>query len=267
MEWLKDKKNAPIVAAIAGAVIVAVFCLWWFVLRAPAETPVTPDETAQQGAPAPGDAGAGVVAPAGPGTPGGPAATGVPAATSPGVPGTTASTPAAANGVQVASVKPMETWRGDPFQPIGYKPVKKGPQPKPHIWDFPYEKLPIRFKVDGGKGKKWEKPEIQQPSRRMAGLLLNDRVYAIIEANGSSQVVQPGDYTTDRLAMVERIESDRVVLKTVDEKPRYITVKMAGSPKVQTGSAEPGSPAPPMPRPGANRGGAMAPGLNSPPPP
>ena len=138
----------------------------------------------------------------------------------------------------------METWRGDPFQPIGYKPPKKGRQPKPPIWDFPYEKLPINFRADGGRGKKWEKPEIQQPSRRMAGILLNDRVYAIIESNGASQVVQPGDYTTDRLAMVERIESDRVVLKTVDEKPRYITVKMAASPTIQPSVAPS---APPMP--------------------
>ena len=252
MEWLKDKKNAPIVATIAGAVIVAVFCLWWFVLRAPAETP--PDQTAQQtdgsGAPPPG-------------------AAMTPAAGAPPAPAPAAAVaPAAGNGVQVASVTPMETWRSDPFQPIGYKPPKKGRQPKPPIWDFPYEKLPINFKADGGRGKKWEKPEIQQPSRRMAGILLNDRVYAIIESNGASQVVQPGDYTTDRLATVERIEPDKVVLKTVDDKPRYITVRMAGSPTAGSspmGLTSPSSP--PVSRygpqpPGMPRG---APGLEPPP--
>lgn len=251
MEWLKDKKNAPIVATIAVVVIVGVgLCMWRFVISPP-QAPL-PDQTAQQtaelGAPPPD----GTMMPAAPGTD-------VPAATAPAA----AVTPAAGNGVQVASVTPMETWRSDPFQPIGYKPPARGRQPKPPIWDFPYMKLPIKLLADGGHGKKWEKPEIQQPSRRMAGILLNDRVYAIIESNGASQVVQPGDYTTDRLAMVERIEPDKVVLKTVDDKPRYITVRMAASPTVQSSPAGSTSPSGP-PRyapsaPGLPRGGA--PGL------
>jgi len=104
---------------------------------------------------------------------------------------------------------------------------------------------------------------VQQPSRRMAGILLGDRVYAIIETNGIAQVVQPGDYTTDRLAVVERIEPGKVVLKTVDEKPRYVAVRMAASPVSQTvtpsqptGPGQPNFPGPPGIRP-----------PNAPPPP
>lgn len=257
MDWLKDKKNQPIVAGIAiGVVVIVVACLWFFVLRpAPAATATdataTPDQTAQQtpggptpGAPAPGVTPAvpgpgdarpaapatGAAAPAAPGQPGQPATPAQPAAGAP-VPG-----------VKVASVTPMETWRGDPFQPIGYKPTPKVTN-KPHIRDFPFDRLPVRVVWDkAGNDRRKQKAEIQQPSRRMAGILLNDRVYAIIEAGGVSQVVQPGDYTTDRLAMVERIEPDRVVLKTVDEKPRYITVKMAASPMAQSGSGSPSAP-------------------------
>jgi hypothetical protein len=149
----------------------------------------------------------------------------------------------------------METWRADPFLPIGYKPPPKAKvQPKPRIADFPFMKIPVKI-TTAGVGKKVDKPEIPQPSRRMAGILLDDRIYAIIETNGVSQVVQPGDYTTDRLALVERIEPDKVVLKTVDDKPRYITVKMASSPVTQqldTG-ASPGAPPAPLPSP-ARRG-------------
>jgi type II secretory pathway component PulC len=94
----------------------------------------------------------------------------------------------------------------------------------------------------------------------MAGILLGDRVYAIIETNGATQVVQPGDYTTDRLAIVQRIEPDKVVLKTVDEKPRTVTVRMAASPTVQSPSV-PSTPS------GPSRSGYSPPGVAPPPPP
>ncbi len=253
MEWLKNPKNTPIVGAIAGVIIlVALFSMWWFVLRTPS-APEAPQDQAAMPAEAvdpnaapdavPVDAGAPAPAPD-EAAPVDPSAAPAPAA------------PPA--GEQVASAQPMETWRADPFLPIGYKPPPKAKvQPKPRIMDFPFMKLPVKI-TTAGVGKKVEKPEIAQPSRRMAGILLDDRIYAIIETNGVSQVVQPGDYTTDRLALVERIEPDKVVLKTVDDKPRYITVKMASSPIVQ--QVEPGVNSPPpavAPRPG--RGGPHQP--------
>jgi len=130
----------------------------------------------------------------------------------------------------------METWRNDPFQPIGYKKPPKVKQ-NPPIRDFPFEKIDLPGIHIGQNGKNKEIPELPQPPRRMAGILLNQRVYAIIETNGVSDVVQPGDMLKDHLASVERIEPDKIILKTVDKKPRYITVKMAASPHVDNSSA------------------------------
>lgn len=125
---------------------------------------------------------------------------------------------------------PMETWRDDPFLPVGYKQPTIIKRPVPPIYDLPIPDLPRYHKIDDG-GQKVEQV-VQQPMRRMAGLLLSGRVYAILETNGKTEVVQPGDTLNDRLAMVDRIERDKVILKTVDKVPRYITVRMAGASRV-----------------------------------
>lgn len=269
MDWLKDKKNQPIIIAVAIVIILGVaFCGWWFFVRQPSSPSESTDMQAQApppDAPPPGSQ------PGAPANPGQPAAVGPPGATvpaaplpagQPGAPSGMPGQPSAAPASQVASVNPMETWRADPFLPIGYKPPKQV-RVVPPIRDFPFEKL---FQHKRKPTKERETAEIPQPSRRMAGILLGDRVYAIIETNGVTQVVQPGDYTTDRLAVVQRIEPDKVVLKTVDEKPRYVTVRMAASPIVQSPMApsapaspaapySPRSPAPPLPP-----GGGFPPG-------
>ncbi len=266
MEWVKDPKNQPIVAAIALVVIIGVGIFYYFnFIKAPA-----PDAAATApAAPAPGTDG---VAPPAPGDATAPApAPGTdPAAATAQAPaaGMAASTPGAAapaaaaapSAAQVASVTPMETWRSDPFLPIGHK-AKRVVRATPPIRDFPFITLP-GVRVRNIEIKR-EKPEIQQPPRRMAGILLNDRVYAIIESGGGSEVVQPGDYLKDRLAMVQKIEPDRVVLKTVDEKPRYITVRMAASAHQNTvvnlGAPSPTAPVGPGPRRGPSPSGVGGP--------
>lgn len=116
--------------------------------------------------------------------------------------------------------------------PIGYKPPKvEKNKPKPPIVDFPFPVLPTGIKPIGPS----DKPELPQPARRMAGILVSDKIYAIIETNGQSEIVQPGDTLKDRLAVVQKIERDKVLLKTKDEKPRYILVRMAASPKQGAG--------------------------------
>lgn len=278
MEWLKNPKNQPIVIAVLVAIILAVGVFYYFkFIKAPsggdtAPAATAPDATAPAGgtAPSTGPAAAPVgTAPAAATAPAAsaPGATAAPAgATAPaGSAAPAAATTPAAAATQVASVTPMETWRGDPFQPIGYKPVKKAAHIAPPIRDFPFMTLPgIHVKK---RDIEASVPEIQQPPRRMAGILLNDRVYAIIESNGGSEVVQPGDYLKDRLAMVQKIEPDKVVLKTVDKKPRYITVRMAASAhQANSGPSSVAAPSPggmairpPRPSP------AMAPGLGPPP--
>jgi len=270
MEWVKDPKNQPIVAAIAIAVIIGVGIFYYFAfIKAPAPEQTAPQPTAT----APGTPGAdGTTPAAAPGSAPVPAPAGTPVATpavDPNAAATATATtaaaaiaaPSAGKSVQVASVTPMETWRGDPFQPIGYKP-RSVVRVTPPIRDFPFMMLPGVYHKPGVVA---EVPEIQQPPRRMAGVLLNDRVYAIIESNGGSEVVQPGDYLKDRLAMVQRIERDKVVLKTVDKRPRYITVRMAASAhqNTPTVSGPAGVSVPTVP---SMRSRGMAPGLGGPPP-
>ncbi len=269
MDWLKDKKNQPIAAAIAAVVILAVVGVFFFVNRsssgggAPAadatgaSSAMPPGPSAGAPPPAPGSAAGPANATAPPAsTPGAPGAPTTPGAQAtgaspaqPGVGGAAAAGAKPAGGVQVA-VKPMEIPRADPFMPQGYKKPsgKKKKIPIP-IADFP---MPAIYNVASRPVDDSGMPERPQPPRRMAGLLLDGKVFAIIESNGKTDIVQPGDTLSDRLAIVERIERDKVVLKTTGDKPRYLVVRMASSPQeaqpISSGGPGPGpAPGPPMP--------------------
>lgn len=260
MEWVKDPKNQPIVAAIAIAIIIGVGIFYYFnFIKAPSSDAGQPEATAT----APGqDGGVPATDPAAPTTADPTVAPTVDPATGAAPTAAATATPAPVAGAQSASITPMETWRTDPFLPIGHK-AKRAVNVTPPIRDFPFMTLPG---VNISRTVKREKPEIQQPPRRMAGILLNDRVFAIIESNGGSEVVQPGDYLKDKLAMVQRIEADKVILKTVDEKPRYITVRMAASAHQETSvTTGPGPSTMPMPMRGPTRRPPLAPGLEAPP--
>ena len=212
MDWLNDKKNQPIIIGVVVALLLGVGAFYYFMLSPKdegdmggedyvAEEPMeNPDEGLTEEQPA--------EQPAQP----------------------------AANNNQVAAA-PGEPSRDDPFLPIGYKPPKAQKKIKlpERLTDFPFAPIPNRYVPGKEKAEKAIKtPEPQQPVRRMAGLMINDRVFAIIETNGESQIVQPGDMLKDRLATVERIESDRVILKTTSKNPRLITVRMAAAPQSET---------------------------------
>ncbi|MCE5200188.1 hypothetical protein LLG39_14570, partial [bacterium] len=203
-------------------------------------TPAATDPSAM--GTAPGDASSG--APPMPGAPtppgmapdpsaagGAPATPGAPGAPAGGTAGATATPAQGTTAAAATNATPMEPSRGDPFQPVGYKPPKHVRVVKviPPIVDFPFERIPGEYRKSGAIV---EETEVAQPVRRMAGLLLNERVYAIIESNGSSEIVQPGDMLRDRLAKVERVEQDKVILKTTGKRPKYLTVRMASAPKV-----------------------------------
>ncbi|MDH7602020.1 MAG: hypothetical protein QHI38_07720 [Armatimonadota bacterium] len=253
MDWLKDKKNQPIVAAILAVVIIGAGAAVYFTMfrggeqaagtTAPATTETTTTTTTEPGMGPP---------------PGGAPPTGT-EAMQPGMTGTAATpgTTGAPGAAQAASVQPppggstpMEPWRDDPFLPLGYKPKKTGPKPKPHIRDFPFQKFAQWVSPE----KKPPPPELEQPARRVAGIIVSDRVYAIIETVGkpNMEIVQPGDVLEDRLAKVERIERDRVVLKTLDKVPKYISLPLTSAPRTTTTAAtiapafvpEPGVPMP-----------------------
>lgn len=273
MDWLKDKKNQPIVAAILGIIIVGAGAAVYFTMfaggggaqpappptteTAPATTTTSPTTTEPGAATAP------------PGTP--PTGTEPMQAGMPGAPGTTGA-PGEAQAATAApppgGATPMEPWRGDPFLPLGYKPKKVGPKPKPRITDFPFQKF-----------ARWTSPENQpppeeqpQPARRVAGIIISDRVYAIIETVGkpSMEIVQPGDVLEDRLAKVERIERDKVVLRTMDKVPRFITVPITSAPRTTsaavttTSPTMPGPPVAPMPGPRGRPRGPYEAGVGEP---
>lgn len=246
MDWLKDKKNQPIVAGIAAVVILGVGALMYFTFfKAPPATPATPpattgDPMAQPGMDPMAQPGADPMAagtpPADPNAAAGGAA---PAGAQPGT---------GAGKTETAAV-PMEAWRTDPFLPPGYKPPKTGAvKLKQPIRDLPMFKIPLPPPPPPPE----DIPPLAQPVRRMAGLILGDKVYAIVETGGKNQVVQPGDMLEDRLAMVDRIEKDRVILRTVDKKPRYLVVRMSQGVRTET-AATPSGPSNRYPRPGGPR--------------
>lgn len=251
MDWLKDKKNTPIVATVAAVIIVAVCIIFYMnITGSKSSAPVdTASSTAGPTVPGGPSGAPGAAAPSAEpaGNPSAPAPGGTPEASSPsggapdasaaGQPGTASSAGAATSGkTETASVKPMERWRSDPFLPIGYKPPKKIKHRSiPHIVDFPFLRLPSA----GLKKNKADMiPDPVQPVRRMAGLMINDRVFAIIESNGKSEIVQPGDVLSDRLATVEKIEKDKVVLKTTTRHPKYIVIRMAASARQRTDNSQ-----------------------------
>jgi hypothetical protein len=254
MDWLKDKKNQPIVAAgLALFIVIMGVVLYMFVFKGSGSSEAPTSDASS---------------PADTSTPTG-FDTGMPAPDASATGGTAPAQPAAATGSKQVAAKPMEAWRADPFLPPGYKPPRPGgPKPKPHIRDLPVFKIPIPGAIARDRV---EQPDTPQPLRRMAGLVLGDRVYAIIESGGKSQVVQPGDMLEDRLASVYKIEKDGVILKTVDPHPRYITVRMSQGVRTtasaeSSGSSPSGRPGRPGRFPGGPTMGPPGPGLEAPQP-
>lgn len=251
MDWLNDPKNRPIVAGGLAALIVVMGVVMYFLyFKKPGGS-----------TPPPADAQATTT-----GDPTGMSVPGDPMATAGGQPQDAAAEAQPAE-TQTVATSPMEAWRTDPFLPLGYKPPKPGdPKLVPPIRDLPMPRVTNWRDARNDAGPQRDLP---QPARRMAGILVNDRVYAILETNGKSEIVQPGDTLEDRLAVVERIERDRVVLKTKDEKPRYLVVRMAASVRTDINPAS--SPTSPMPggpvMPGTRPGGPMpmpGPGMPAP---
>lgn len=177
---------------------------------------------------------------------------------------------AAPQTAQVVQSGPMEPWRSDPFMPLGYKEQpKKALKLVARIPDLNIERL-----FDYSKDDTTSVYHVPQPLRRMSGILMNGRIYAVIDTNGVSEILKPGDVLKDGLASVVSIERDRVVLKTREANPRTIELRLSAASKQQVpmgGQGAPGNPYDPgmqdyMPgmetpmqggMPNGNRGGAL----------
>jgi hypothetical protein len=101
------------------------------------------------------------------------------------------------------------------------------------------------------------------PPMRMAGALFGNRVYGVLEINGSTQVVNPGDKVG--IYRVERVERDKIVLSRPGPKGRRtVDAPLARNPSLagQYPTGDSGIPGGPMgyggsgPGPGGSSGGS-----------
>jgi len=232
MDWLRDRKNLPIIAGITGVIIAVAVVFFVMQMRkssaVPPDTMSTPPPVPSGGVPGPpnipGATPTGVNGSTA-GTPSVPATPSAPAAHTP-----PRAKPGAKAAVETVALEPS---RPDPFLPLNYgeKP-KHVPVPRLYV-PSPGRLFPPR--VEKERIRKLEEQTAQlapQPQRRMAGLLYNQRLYAILETDGNAQIVKPGDQTADGTAIVQTIEPNRIILRTLDQKnPRTIEVKMAAAAK------------------------------------
>lgn len=253
-EWLNDKKNQPIILGGLGVVVVVVLVIWFFLLR--------PSGGGDEFAEAP------------------PADMGMemdPNAPVPGLPGDPLAQPE--GGAQAAAapsadkLEPLEESREDPFRPVfGPKPPRTRMTFARNITRPDIRRVSLEPVVLGPGFEEETLPP--QPQRRMAGILKNDRVFAIIETEGRTSIVKPGDPIDENL-VVDRILPDKVILRSTRLRtPVFIEVpKAAGDaarrqnltgtpagPVGPTGPVGPMGPRPMSPAPGGR-------GMDAPPPP
>ncbi len=253
--WLNDRKNLPIVVA-ALVVILLVAVLVWRLTSGGGEPEVStgdlPPAADSTGMPE-----------------------GMPEGMPPGTPGAPMATPSADQGAQAPAAAapagekepPIEEARADPFMPyFGPKPRRTkltftSQLPRPDIRRV----APVEVELPE------EEVEERQPPRRMAGILKNGRVFAIIVEERDdapvTTIVKPGDMLGQDLT-VERILTDRVIVRSGRTGRTTEIPKSAG--RVQP--RQPTAPTTPRGRPGAlpvpmpMRGGGPGP-LEAPPPP
>ncbi len=211
--WLQDRKNLPVVVAGTAVILVAVVFL---LLRLSATSSTNTASTPPADMPAAGA--------------GGPSPAGVPeAGGGPGMPGgASPATPAATPAVSKEALLP---YRKDPFKPFTRKPNRT---------QILISMLPSisHVRIAPAPVKKLGAVEVvtetlpPQPVRRMAGVLMNSKISAILETDGRSDIVTPGMVVnrSGSRVRVESITPDQIVLKTLDtKKPFTVRVNLQGS--------------------------------------
>lgn len=186
--------------------------------------PVQDQSAAGSGAPLPGGAPGSMPAPSGPGPAMAPTQTpaAAPAVNVPGAPGQQVAQANTTTGTASINPQPGELWRADPFAPDTFK--KREGTPKQRLL-IP---IPGRIFYDIPQPTSTDKPWAPQPPRRVAGILFGDRVNALIQTQNGWETVRPGDKLADG-TYVQQIERDRVILRTTDDPPRLVEVRLAAS--------------------------------------
>ncbi len=229
-EWLKDKKNLPIVAAIGALVLIGAVVLILF------EMGILPPHSA----PPP----VAVLSSAPPGVlpPGAPPPQMVPGGMPPGAlpPGAAPGQPVASAAGAKTPAPPLNAAKGpDPFKVPGYHPFRvsqasvdalrvRNALPPVFIQQYtPKDQLVLKTK----QGAQAISPLATTPevssSMRMSGVITSDNsIKALLESNGVSTQVQPGD-TVDG-GKVLSIQADGLTLRTSDN--RLVRVPLSGTP-------------------------------------
>lgn len=246
--WLQDRRNLPIVL-VAFVIIVAMVALYFLKVTGKLGGKTTTAESTTQpyGVQVPGVPGAPTAGPTTPtpagGTPPGGTSVGAPppvAGPQPAAGGVAAPTPAPEASATAAGVfPPMLPYRKDPFMPFGGAPRERNviESMLPSVPRIRLARLPGVKRVEVTE----DVPEVlpPQPPRRMAGVMWNGRVAAILETNGQAEIVYPGTISrVDPNVMVDTIEPNCIVLKTLNtRKPFTIRVNMADAFTPSTASA------------------------------
>jgi hypothetical protein len=138
----------------------------------------------------------------------------------------------------------MLPYRKDPFLPLGGAPTRskviESLLPQVSHYQFPPAVRPVTIP---GISKTAAVAEVlpPQPFRRMAGVMINGRVSAILETNGEADIVVPGMEVTrgNSRVRVESITSDEIILKTLDTKrPFTIKVNLTGAVAIPSASPQ-----------------------------
>lgn len=299
-EYIKNNRQQAILfGALGGVVIVALlaFLLFGRGPEPPDETLVV--DQPGEGTPSapggdPGSAGMpggmpGPPMPGGaPGMPGPPTGPPMPGATNvapPDAGATDPNVPAEATTTVAAPKKtgqpPMYAARRDPFRPLGYPNITRDQLearlrrayarameearlardratlaaiPIPNIYR---PAAPTPVSADGQAAG--QTPEVPV-NRRVAGLLYGDRVLAVLETEGKSEVVKPGDIISDptgKQLRVARIDREAILLKRLDNN-QTIRVPLEGIPEGSIAAG--GYPTGGYPGPGGVPGPGMMPG-------
>jgi hypothetical protein len=125
---------------------------------------------------------------------------------------------------------PRPPARKDPFK----TPTELMPPPVPIAEQLPaVNNLYVDYRT-----KELQQPTLEQfvrdtpdPPMRMAGALWGNRVYGVLEINGQTQVVNPGDKVG--IYRVERVERDRIVMSRPGRRGRRrVEALLAGNPSL-----------------------------------
>jgi len=229
--WFSDKKNLPIIIAAA---VVIVLILAFVLFRVMGQSSGTSTGTISSTSTTTMASSSSSTAP----TSGGRMVPGIGwvSDAAPSKPSGDSSTTANSSAPKDTSTEPLFPYRKDPFVPLQGSPTRTKVLetflPQVQHYQFPRPVQPVRLPSIAKVVESTPEVLPPQPMRRMAGILVNGRVSAILETNGESDIVYPGMELTrgNSHVRVDSISSDEIVLRTLDtRKPFTIRVGLSGA--------------------------------------